>query len=243
VFLKGMYHFNCASVKGRGGNRAIRYLDKILVDDHKNTKYCLKIDIKKFYPSIDKTILKQKFRGVIKDNKVLLLLDRIVDSVESGVPIGNYTSQWFANFYLQDFDHFIKEKLKIPYYVRYMDDMILIHNDKEYLKYCLSEITKCVENELKLKLNNKTQISKLNQGIDFLGFRNILCDNGKVIRLLRLQAKQRLRKNLKKLSKFRQKDLIDDDYVKIRLNSFKAYLCHANCNSLYTSLKHKNGFK
>lgn len=131
LLMKGMYEFCCASVKGRGIMRGMRHIKKILVQDRKYTKYCLKLDIKKFYPSIDKQILKNKFRRILKDKDTLNLIDLIIDSGIEGIPIGNFTSQWFANFYLQDLDHFIKEHLKVKYYVRYMDDMVLFSNNKK----------------------------------------------------------------------------------------------------------------
>lgn len=97
-FMKGMYDYSCASIKNRGVYYGAKYLKKILVADKKNTKYCLKLDIKKYYPSIDKEILKNKFRRLFKDNDLLWLLDTVVDS-ENDIPIGFYTSQWFANFF------------------------------------------------------------------------------------------------------------------------------------------------
>ena len=136
ILGRGMYDYCCGSIKNRGILYAARYLKKILVRDRKNTKYCLKLDVKKFYPSIDKNILKQKFRKILKDQKALHLIDSIIDSSEEGVPIGNYTSQWFANFYLQDLDHYIKEQLKIKYYIRYMDDMVLFSRNKKELHKC-----------------------------------------------------------------------------------------------------------
>lgn len=90
----------------------------------------MKLDIKKYYPSIDKEILKNKFRRLFKDNDLLWLLDTVVDS-ENDIPIGFYTSQWFANFFLTDLDHYIKEILKVKYYIRYADDMILLGNNKK----------------------------------------------------------------------------------------------------------------
>lgn len=128
-----------------------------------------------------------------------------------GLPIGNQTSQWFGLFYLIKVDRLIKEKLGVKYYVRYMDDMILIHNDKEYLKYCRLEIEKCVKEELVLSLNSKTQIGRLKNGIDFLGFRHILYEKGKIKTFLRGQAKLRLRKNVKNLSKLRECKLFDKE--------------------------------
>lgn len=134
LLMKGMYEFCCASIKGRGIMRGMRHIKKILVQDRKYTKYCLKLDIKKFYPSVDKQVLKDKFRKIIKDKDTLFLIDLIIDSSKEGLPIGNYTSQWFANFYLQDLDHFIKEQLHIKYYVRYMDDMVLFSTTRKNLE-------------------------------------------------------------------------------------------------------------
>lgn len=130
ILKKSMYDWCCASIKNRGINYGMKYCKKILVNDRKNTKYCLKLDIKHFYPSVNKEILKQKFRRRIRDNDTLWLIDTIIDSSEKGIPIGNYTSQWFANFYLEDLDHYIKEKLGVKYYIRYMDDMVLFSNNK-----------------------------------------------------------------------------------------------------------------
>lgn len=149
----------------------VRYIKKIIVRDRKNTKYCLKLDIKKFYPSINKEILKKKFRKVIKCRDTLDLIDLIIDSSKSGVPIGNYTSQWFANFYLQDLDHYIKEQLKIPYYIRYMDDMVLFHRNKKELHKTRIAIQEFLNKE-DLKLKENWQLFKLDsRPLDFLGYR------------------------------------------------------------------------
>lgn len=106
--------------------------------------YFLKCDIHKFFDSIDHTVLKEKLVKVFKDEKVLRLLYQIIDSFEvspgKGLPMGNQTSQWFAIFYLDGMDRLIKEKLQIKYYSRYMDDCVLINEDKEYLKYCKKKL-------------------------------------------------------------------------------------------------------
>lgn len=172
ILMKGMYEFCCASVKNRGILYGKRHLDKILVDDRKYTKYCLKLDIKKFYPSIDKTILKSKFRKKIKDKETLWLIDTIIDSSKDGVPIGNFTSQWFANFYLEDLDHFIKEELKIKYYIRYMDDMVLFSNNKKELHKVRIKIEEYLNKELHVRLKENWQLFKTDsRPIDFLGYR------------------------------------------------------------------------
>lgn len=100
IIIRGMYAYSCGSVPGRGSSLGQKKIREYLDTDVKGTKYCLKMDISKFYPSIQNAILKQKFRKIIKDRRCLWLIDQIVDSAQ-GLPIGNYTSQWFSNFYLE----------------------------------------------------------------------------------------------------------------------------------------------
>lgn len=138
-----------------------------------------------------------------------------------GLPIGNMTSQLFAIYYLNDLDHFIKEKLHIKYYIRYMDDFILMHPDKEYLKYCLKEIEKKVD-EVKLKLNNKTKIISMKDGLNFLGYRFVI-KNNKLLVLINSQTKRRITHKLNKLSKNPP-----ENYDSV-LASYKGYL--SNCCS------------
>lgn len=171
ILQKGMYDYCCASIPNRGIHYGSKYIKKILVRDRKNTKYTLKLDVKKFYPSIDKQIIKRKFRKIIKDGDTLDLIDKIIDSGETGLPIGNYTSQWFANFYLQDLDHFIKEKLHVKYYIRYMDDMLLFHRNKKELRKIKDEIQKFLKKE-NLKLKENWQLFKTDsRPVDFIGYR------------------------------------------------------------------------
>lgn len=118
-------------IKGRGIHAAARKLRKALTNEEE-TRYCLKLDIKKFYPSIDHGILKSLLRRKFKDQDLLWLLDEIIDSTD-GVPIGNYLSQYFANFLLTPFDHWIKEVKKIKNYFRYLDDMVILGATKEEL--------------------------------------------------------------------------------------------------------------
>ena len=129
VFTKDTY----SCIKGRGIHALARQLKHDLQNDKEGTKYCAKMDIKKFYPSIDHEILKMIIRKKIKDKKLLKLLDEIIDSAD-GVPIGNYLSQYFANLYLAYFDHWIKEVLKVKHYYRYADDIVLLSDDKDQLR-------------------------------------------------------------------------------------------------------------
>lgn len=133
-----------------------------------NNYYILKCDISSFFSSIDQDILKEKIKRKIKDKDALKITFDIIGSEEKGLNIGSMTSQILAIFYLNDMDHFIKETLKIKYYIRYQDDFLLFHNSKEYLKYCLVEISKFLEKE-KLQLNRKTRIFKSTDNFIFLG--------------------------------------------------------------------------
>jgi len=138
--------------------------------DNKNLKYCLKLDIEKFYPNINHDILNSLLRKKFKDEDLLWLLDEIIDSTE-GIPIGNYLSQWFANFYLCYFDHYIKEVLKINYYFRYCDDMCVLANNKAELHKLLEDVRAYLWNNLKLKIKSNYQIFPIDKrGIDFVGY-------------------------------------------------------------------------
>ncbi|WP_234111753.1 RNA-directed DNA polymerase, partial [Chryseobacterium sp. R2A-55] len=132
--------------------------------------YCLKLDIKKFYPNIDHDILKALLRKKFKDADLLWLLDEIIDSAP-GLPIGNYLSQYLANFYLTYFDHWIKEQLRIKYYFRYADDVVILHKDKEYLHEVLKLIKTYFNVNLKLEVKENWQVFPIaKRGIDFVGY-------------------------------------------------------------------------
>jgi hypothetical protein len=170
IILKGMYEYNCGSVPGRGTSYGQKILRKWIDRDYRGTKYCLKMDISKFYNSVDNKILKQMFREKIKDANCLWLIDEIINSNE-GLPIGNYTSQWFSNFFMQGFDHYIKEKLKVDYYIRYVDDLVILGGNKRELHKVRKSIDKYLRT-VNLKLKNNWQISLINdRAIDFLGLR------------------------------------------------------------------------
>lgn len=132
------------------------------------TYYILKADISKFFSSINHEILKEKLLKRIKDKDALKIVFDIIDSNNEGLYIGSMTSQILAIFYLNDLDHYIKNELKIKYYVRYQDDFLLFHENKDSLKYCLEKIREFLANE-KLSLNNKTRIYKSTNNFIFLG--------------------------------------------------------------------------
>jgi RNA-directed DNA polymerase len=146
-------------------------LDKLKGDltDVAGTTYCLKLDIKKFYPSVDHHTLKTLLRRKFKDNDLLWLLDEIIDSAP-GLPIGNYLSQYLANFYLTYFDHWIKEEKRVKYYYRYADDIVILHHDKATLHALLDDIKIYLE-ELKLEVKENHQVFPVAaRGIDYVGY-------------------------------------------------------------------------
>lgn len=161
---------NVASRKNKGTREGIRLFQEFQRSCNVKYKnyYILRCDISKFFASINKDILKEKLKKKIKDKDALKIVFDIIDSEENGLGIGNMTSQILAIFYLNDFDHFVKEKLKIKYYVRYQDDFLLFHQSKEYLKNCLKEIRIFLNNE-DLVLNNKTRLYNNNNNFIFLG--------------------------------------------------------------------------
>ncbi|WP_340074504.1 RNA-directed DNA polymerase [Leptobacterium sp. I13] len=169
IFVSTFTSDTYSCIKSRGIHLLLRKLKKALKNEEETT-YCLKIDIKKFYPNINHDILKQLLRRKFKDNDLLWLLDEIIDSAK-GVPIGNYLSQYFANFYLTYFDHWIKEELKIKDYFRYADDIVILHNNKSQLHATLYKIKEYLNSNLALEIKGNHQIFPVeSRGIDFVGY-------------------------------------------------------------------------
>jgi len=171
VFMRGMDHWCCGSVPNRGIKRGHDGVRKWLQHDKKHTKYTLKMDIRKYYDSIPHDKLMEVIRRKIKDPRMLSLIGKIVNTTEVGIPIGNYTSQWFANLFLEGLDHHIREKLKVKHYVRYIDDMVLFGNNKKELHKVRRLIETYLKDEMGLELKDNWQVFKTDsRGVDFLGF-------------------------------------------------------------------------
>ena len=134
IFMKSSYHWSCANIPNRGIDHACKGVERATMRDIKHAKYCVKMDISKFYPSIPHDKLKARLREKIKDEKALQIIYKVIDSHSPGIPIGNYTSPWFAEFYLQPLDNYIKQELVVRHYIRYADDLVLIGNNKKELR-------------------------------------------------------------------------------------------------------------
>jgi RNA-directed DNA polymerase len=169
IFVSTFTADTYSCIKKRGIHAAATAV-KSALKDTPGTQFCLKLDIKKFYPNVDHEILKQLLRRKIKDQDLLWLLDGIIDSAH-GLPIGNYLSQYFANFYLTYFDHWIKEDLHVKYYFRYADDMVILSDSKPYLHQVLDQIRTYLQEKLKLTVKENYQVFPVDaRGIGFVGY-------------------------------------------------------------------------
>lgn len=219
IFTKDTY----SCIKGRGIHALIKQLQKDLRSDSQGTTYCAKMDIKKFYPSIDHNILKEIVRKKLKDKSLLKLLDEIIDSA-NGVPIGNYLSQFFANLYMAYFDHWVKEELKVKYYYRYADDIVILSNNKSQLRSWILAIKLYLSNVLNLKLKDNYQIYPIeSRGIDFVGY---VCYHDHT--LLRKGIKLRLFG----LIKAYQKRIISKEKLQLKLASYFGWLKYCDSKNL-----------
>lgn len=251
LLTKSFIYDNYASQVGKGTDLGLNRLKYFMEHYYRINKtadgWVLKCDIRKYFYNINHNKLKQLLRKHISCQDTLWLLDMIIDSTEGnvGIPIGNQSSQLFALLYLNGLDHFIKEKLGIKFYGRYMDDFYLIHKNKEYLKYCRKEITAYVT-ELGLELNSKTCISPLKNGIDFLGFHTYLTESGKVIRKVRQSSKNNMRRRLKKFKKLHSEHRLPMKRIECSYKSWVGHTKRGNCyhlikqmNELYKNLFNK----
>lgn len=222
-FVKGTY----SCIKNRGIHKALKDVKHALKDEA-NTQYCLKLDVRKFYPSIDHAILKQLIRKKIKDKRLLSLLDEIIESAQ-GVPIGNYLSQFFANLYLTYLDHWIKEQKKVRYYFRYTDDIVILGRDKQELRDLFYNIQDYLNNKLKLNFKDNWQIFKVDsRGIDFVGYR--------IFHTHTLLRKSIKKKFCKKINKLNKKQNIDKDTYKQKICSYIGWIKYCNGRNLLNKM-------
>lgn len=227
--------YDCAACrKDKGTHFAMDRLSGFLrkfYREHGTNGYFLKCDIRKYFDNIDHEILKNKL-SKFPDEKVIQMMYDIIDSYHKdsgkGLPLGNQTSQWFALYYLDPLDRLIKERFRIRYYTRYMDDLVLIHEDKNYLKGLLEVLRVFAKDELKLEFNEKTQIFPLSQGVDYLGWHFYLTDTGKVIRRLRTSNKRRFKRRLRSFKKRYYQGELELDDITRSLTSYRGHLSHGH---------------
>lgn len=241
-FEKGMYEWSCGSVKNRGGVYGKRYLARYIKENPKKIKYCAKGDIYHFFQSIPIEKFKQDLDKKFRDKEFLEVVNMILDCnvieyhgelIDIGLPIGFFTSQHFANWYLQDFDHFIKEQLHAKCYVRYVDDFVLLSSNKKELHKSLKAISDYLET-IGLKLKGNYQVFRFiytdkngkehGRFIDFMGYRFY---RDKVI--LRRKLFFKMMRKFKTVSKLK----IIDIHSARQVTCYMGYIKHTNSYRLF----------
>ena len=240
IFDKIFIHDSYASRKNKGTHKAVERFGKFkrkvsnngkLVKNHydKNniTGYALKADIKHYFENVDHEILLNIIKSKIKDEKVILLIKKILDNFDTkiknkGMPLGNLTSQFFANIYLNELDYFVKHKLKAKYYIRYVDDFVLLHSSKSQLQKWKYEIENFLKKELELELHKeKSRIISLSKGVDFVGFRNFYH--------FKLLRKRNIKNMKRKIKLFNQGQIPYETFFDI----FQGWYAYANWADTY----------
>lgn len=254
VIEKHLIDDTFACRKGKGTHAGLDRTEALLkrhFRKHGRSGYIIKGDITKYFYSISHDILKKDLRSVLADYDVWWLIELIIDSTEGpGIPLGNQSSQWFSNFYLSKFDHFVKEQLRIKAYVRYMDDFFAIVETKEQANECLKAMKAFLWDELRLETNNKTQVFPIKNGVDFLGFHLYVTETGKVIRKIRKTSRRTMARKLKSFDKKHQCGLMTKEQIDTSYKSWKGHAQHGNCYGLikqmdarYNRIFEKGGVK
>ena len=230
IFEKRLINETYACRPGKGTHAALKKSQTLV----RKYQYYLKCDIRKYFESIDHNTLKRLIRKIFKDKKLINLLDKIITyqppytALGKGLPIGNLTSQHFANIYLGELDLFVKHQLKCRGYVRYMDDFILFSDNKKDIKNYLERMRVYLENELKLELKEKiVRIAHVSEGLSFLGYR--------VFRgLIRLQRASlvRLRRKIVKREREYLRGKIKQEDLENSVRSVIAHISHGNTKNL-----------
>mgnify|MGYP001056279465 CR=1 FL=1 len=213
-----------ACLKGRGMQNTMKHCKRILQD-----YYILKMDVAKYFDNINKNILLNILKRKIKDKDLLWLIEQILfaQKREKGLEIGNYTSQMFANIYLNEIDQYIKHQLKIKYYCRYLDDSVVMVKTKQEAKIALEKIEQFLKEKLELELNQKTQIFKSKQGVNFCGYKI-----NEYRMKLRDKGKRKLKKKVKYLKQEIKKGNITSKEAKKYLAGHMGYVKYANARNL-----------
>jgi retron-type reverse transcriptase len=234
IFDKKFINSCCANRIGKGNLYALVLFDKYkrkITKNNTRTAFCLKADIKHYFFEVNHKILLNILKRKIKDEKTINLINKILKNYwdkEKGMPLGNLTSQFFANVYLNELDQFVKHKLRTKYYIRYVDDFVILHNSKEQLETWKKEIDEFLQQNLKIELHpEKSRIIPLSKGIDFVGFRNFYYH--------RLLRKRNVKKMLIKIEQFKKKELSFDKLLE-SFQGWQAYSKWANSYKLRESV-------
>lgn len=233
-----------ACISGRGTHKAGAMVENYMRIFKRNYGdfWVLKCDISKFFYNIDPNILFDILKKYISDNELLnftklLIFDGQAPSNQVGIPIGNYTSQFFANIYLNELDQFVKRTLKVKHYVRYMDDFILLAKTKDECKQLKLVIEKFLNKNLHLALNAKSGYYPYKMGVNFCGYRYFTTHS-----LLRLSSKKKVKKNVKKWNYLYSHNSLDIKNTILSLNSWLGHSSHCNSFKLQTKILNNCNF-
>ncbi|MBU4308654.1 MAG: reverse transcriptase/maturase family protein [Nanoarchaeota archaeon] len=230
IFDKAFIYDNCASRKGKGGLFALRRVEKFqrkISNNFISKGFCLKADIKHYFEEINHRILLEILQRKIKCEKTIWLLKQIIARgelllVSKGMPLGNLTSQFFANIYLNELDQFVKHKMKVKFYVRYVDDFIIFSKSEKQLKVWKKETEIFLREKLKLELHpDKSRIINLSRGVDFVGFR--------IFYHYKLLRKRNIKNMQRKINLFEDKE---SSHKKL-LESFQGWDSYAKWSDSY----------
>ncbi len=230
IFDKTFISNSYACRKKKGTHTALKAIRKDVQLHFRFKGHALKADVRKYFPSIDHTVLKRIIAKKIKDKQILWLINLIIDSDHSdfgdnkGIPIGNLTSQLFANIYLNELDKFVKHKLKAKYYYRYVDDFIIFSNLKKELRVYKRKIKYFLRRNLYLDIpNRKTNIYLIKDGVDFVGYKTFPTHT----RLRRANI-LKFTKRTKRLIKALKRNTISLEQLESSICSFLGYIMHAD---------------
>jgi len=235
IFDKIFIYDSCANRIGKGNLFALKRFDffkRKVTNNLHSEAFCLKADIKHYFQEVNHKILLSMMRRKIIDNKVIELIRKILINGQFkegvGMPLGNLTSQFFANVYLNELDYFVKHILKAKYYIRYVDDFAILHKSKEQLEIWKFEIDNFLKDRLKLELHkDKSKIISLSKGIDFVGFRCFW--------YFKLLRKRNIKKMIIKIEAYKKGELSKEKLVE-SLNGWLAYAKWVNSYKLRESI-------
>ena len=223
-----------ACLKDKGTHKAVEEVERYMREYKRNYGdfWILKCDIRKFFYSIDTTVLFKIMQKYIADKELLeftklLIFERRIPDDFVGIPIGNYTSQFFANIYMNELDQFVKRTLKIKYYTRYMDDFIFILKTKKDCIDIKNKVENFLASNLHLSLNNKSRYYPYTMGVNFCGYRIFTTH-----RLLRLNSKKKIKKKVKLWNYLYKNNKLDIFYTTQSINSWLGHSSHCNCYKL-----------
>jgi RNA-directed DNA polymerase len=238
-FEKGFIYDSCANRIGKGNLFALKRLEQFTsktTNNYTQESFCLKADIKHYFQTVNPKILIEIIKKKISDKDTISLIEKILvnaldNEKKTGMPIGNLTSQFFANVYLNELDYFVKHDLRVKYYIRYVDDFVILHKSKEQLELWKNDIDSFLRKRLKLELHpQKSKIINLSNGVDFVGFRNFFH--------FKLPRKRNIRKMINRIESYNKNEITYSNLM-IIFQGWQAYVKWSNSYNIRKNILRK----